>query len=635
MPAERKGESQVIRHYMVKEGEELWDVEKFESKTLHEAFMNALKNYPNNPFLGTRVGDDYQWLNYAEVAKRSQAIGSGLLALGFEPHAAKVGISSINRLEWNLIEYACNGFSLCLVPLYDTLGKEGVLHITTECKLSVVFCNAEKVKTLVGQFREAGTVRVLITYTPLDAEQKKLLEEEKITVYSLEEVEKMGNEKLQAWVAPDVDEIATICYTSGTTGLPKGVELSHRNFVTAAYGLSSVEVKVDHTDVHVSYLPSAHVFERVMAAVVVMVGARMGYYSGDPRKLFDDLVVLKPTIFVTVPRLLGRLYDKVMEAVAANGISKAVFDQAYESKLGSLREGYLTHKVWDPMVFAKIKEKLGGNVRFIITGSAPLAPNLMDFLRICFCCPVLEGYGQTETACGGTRNLLWDTDTGHVGVPSPTIEIKLVDVPEMNYFATDDPPRGEICFRGPTCSKGYFNNPEKTKELIDENGWTHSGDVGCIFPNGNVKIIDRVKNLFKLSIGEYIAPEKIEQIFTQSKWVAQAFVHGESLKASLVAVLVPDHEVLLKWAEETAHESKGNFEALCADPKVNKLIMEDITALGKKFDLKSFEFPKKIFLSHQIFSVENDLLTPTFKLKRPQAKAAYKAQLEELYQGLE
>jgi len=217
----------------------------------------------------------------------------------------------------------------------------------------------------------------------------------------------------------------------------------------------------------------------------------------------------------------------------------------------------------------------------------------------------------------------------------PTIEVKLVDVLDMKYFATDDPPRGEICFRGPTCTSGYYRNPEKTQELIDENGWLHSGDVGCVYPNGNVRIIDRVKNIFKLSIGEYVAPEKIEQILTQSKYIAQAFVHGESLKASVIAVLVPDSEVLLKWAEDNNHPSKGDFAALCQDEVVNKLIFDDMTAVGKKQELKSFEFPRKIFLSSVPFSVDNDILTPTFKLKRPQAKAAYTEHLAKLYEGVE
>jgi long-chain acyl-CoA synthetase len=361
----------------------------------------------------------------------------------------------------------------------------------------------------------------------------------------------------------------------------------------------------------------------------------MGYYTGDVRKLFEDIDVLKPTIFVTVPRLLGRLYDKVMEAVRIGGIKQAMFDKAYGDKLADLKLGYYTNTLWDNLVFSKVKGKLGGNVRFIITGSAPISPNLLDFLRICFCCPVLEGYGQTETCASGTRTLWGDTDTGHVGIPQPSIELKLVDVPEMNYFSTDQPPRGEICFRGPTCTSGYYNNPEKTKETIDENGWIHTGDVGCLFPNGNVKIIDRKKNIFKLSVGEYVAPEKLENFFNQSKFVSQSFIYGDSIKASVVGIIVPDSEVLLKWAEDNNHASKGNLPALCQDEAINKMILDDMIKVGKKNDLKGFEFPKKIFLSPELFSVENDLLTPTFKLKRAQAKDRYMEQINLLYEGVD
>jgi len=359
----------------------------------------------------------------------------------------------------------------------------------------------------------------------------------------------------------------------------------------------------------------------------------MGYYTGDVRKLFDDIAILKPSIFVTVPRLLGRLYDKVMEAVRIGGITQAMFEKAYSDKEADLKKGYYNNAVWDNLVFSKVRNKLGGNVRFIITGSAPIAPNLLDFLRISFCCPVLEGYGQTETCCAGTRTLWSDTDTGHVGIPQPSIELKLVDVPEMNYFSTDNPPRGEICFRGPPCSTGYYKSPEKTVELIDDRGWIHSGDVGCLFPNGNVKIVDRKKNIFKLSLGEYVAPEKIENVFVQSKFVAQNFVHGDSLKASVVGIIVPDQEVLLKFAEDTDHPQKGNFAALCQDEAINKMILDDIINVGKKCGLKGFEFPRKIYLSTQLFTVDNDLLTPTFKLKRAQAKHYFTEQINQMYEG--
>jgi len=300
-----------------------------------------------------------------------------------------------------------------------------------------------------------------------------------------------------------------------------------------------------------------------------------------------------------------------------------------------LKEGYLTHAVWDYLVFGKIKEKLGGRVRLMFSGSAPLSQTVHAFLRVCFGVPVVEGYGQTENSAALSVQAAWDVGTvGHVGFPLPTVEIKLVDVPEMNYLTSDKPhPRGELCYRGPVTCKGYFKNQAKTDELIDKHGWYHSGDVASIDELGRIKIIDRSKNIFKLSQGEYIAPEKIENIYVQSQWVAQSFVYGDSLKSSLVAVVVPDFEVLGPWAKEKKHPHADSPKELCNDPEIVKMVLEDMTKVGKANKMLGFEFVSTITLVPDAFSVDNDLLTPTFKLKRPQAKKAFQAQLDEMYKG--
>jgi len=204
----------------------------------------------------------------------------------------------------------------------------------------------------------------------------------------------------------------------------------------------------------------------------------------------------------------------------------------------------------------------------------------------------------------------------------------------MNYLSSDKPyPRGEVCFRGNNACKGYFKSDTKTKELIDANGWYHTGDIGAFIEGGRLKIVDRVKNIFKLSIGEYIAPEKLENIFVQSGWVAQCFVYGDSLKSVLVAVVVPDFEVLTPWAKEKGLSVEP--KALCADKAVNKMILADMVEKGKANKLRPFEQVAEITLVETAFSVENDLLTPTFKLKRPQAKTAYSKDIERMYVGKE
>jgi long-chain acyl-CoA synthetase len=285
--------------------------------------------------------------------------------------------------------------------------------------------------------------------------------------------------------------------------------------------------------------------------------------------------------------------------------------------------------MWDTTVFAGVKAKLGGNVRLMVTGSAPIAPYVMEFLRICFACPVVEGYGQTECSAACTTTPIDETGVGNVGVPFASVELKLVDVPAMNYFASDKPhPRGEICVRGPICCKGYYKEEAKTKELIDENGWYHTGDVGELLADGSLKITDRVKNIFKLSHGEYIAPEKIENSYLQSSFVAQIYVHGESIKSCLIAIVVPSVENLQTWAKERGKTE--DIAKLCVDPEVNAMILKDMDAVAKNEKLRGFEIVKAIHLHPNMFTSQ-DLLTPTFKMKRPQAAAFFATQLAEMY----
>jgi long-chain acyl-CoA synthetase len=262
-------------------------------------------------------------------------------------------------------------------------------------------------------------------------------------------------------------------------------------------------------------------------------------------KLNQDLALVKPTIFASVPRLYQRLYQTIKEKLdKLEGYKKTMADYAYNTKKYYLQNGgHVTHSIpysliiglWDKMVFSKTKEAFGGRVRYMITASAPISGEILDFIKIVACCPVLEGYGQTESTGGSFLTHPSDPLSDHVGGPLSHTEFKLVDVPEMKYTSTDvdeqgrPQPRGEICFRGPSLFKGYYKEHEKTKEALDDEGWLHSGDVGVLLPNGSVKIVDRKKNIFKLSQGEYIAPEKLENIYMKVKGVQEAFVYGDSL----------------------------------------------------------------------------------------------------------
>ena len=442
---------------------------------------------------------------------------------------------------------------------------------------------------------------------------------------------------------PSIHFIIVFVILSSSFHIAKGALLTHENMVSAIVGVGDI-FPFETTDRHLSYLPLAHIFERIIMAQIFMQGASIAFFRGDPLLLIEDFQACRPTVLAAAPRVLNKIYDKIQVGIAAaGGMKKKLFDAAVATKTKNLlTKGQLTHAVYDRLMFNKIKKGLGLDcLRSVVSGSAPLSKTVMNFYRIMLGIPVVEGYGQTENAACCTISLPEDMSTsGHVGIPNPAVEIVLVDVPEMGYRHTDTDHkgqpcqgRGEILARGPTVFKGYYKDPVKTKEAVDEEGWLHSGDIGLWTTDGNLQIIDRKKNIFKLSQGEYVAPEKIENVVIQSLLIGQAFVHGDSLQSALVAVIVPDEDptrTLLENSEEPAL-AKASFSEICKSDKLKSIIMADLTKLGRANGLLGFEIPKSIHLSDEEFSTENGLLTPTFKLKRQQARDKYEKEIERMY----
>merc|ERR1712072_1329229 len=319
-------------------------------------------------------------------------------------------------------------------------------------------------------------------------------------------------------------DIATLMYTSGTTGNPKGVILTQKALVSGITAvcdkLQAVGSDVSEDDVFFSYLPLAHIFDRMTEELLISKGGSIGYWQGDVKQILDDVGALKPTFFCGVPRIFDRIYSAVMAKMNASFVAGLLYKFAVSRKFGAMKRGLRQSEAapfMDKLIFNKVKARLGGNVRLMISGGAPLAPHVEKFLRVAMCCAVVQGYGLTETCAASFVAVPDDMEMmSTIGVPFPSIEYRLEAVPEMNYYPSSDPPRGEIILRGPSVFAGYYKDKKQTDGAIDKGGYFHTGDVGEIQPSGALKIIDRKKNIFKLSQGEYVAVEVLESAYKKN-----------------------------------------------------------------------------------------------------------------------
>lgn len=616
--------------------------------TLYENYEFAAKSFKNNPLYGTRriseggEAGDYVWMTYWEANQQAKEFAGGLMKNDMIPVVdgmRMLALFSKNRTEWAIAEQAMFRQGGTTVPLYDTLGNDVLEYVINQTNLTSVLCAKSETEKLLKVAEKCETLKHIIQMEPPTEAEVASAKNFGISLTSFEAVRELGIKNPVEPTPPKPDDIATFCYTSGTTGMPKGVLLSHCNLVSALAGCVMRGIIVRDDDVHLSYLPLAHVMERLVQIVLVGAGARIGFFQGDTLKIVSDLAKLRPTVFPTVPRLLTRVYDKIIATASGSPVKKFMFNTALKLKTAHMKSTMsLTHWFWDRLVFDKISKKVGlDRCRVVITGSAPIDGKITEFMQAVFSLKMLEGYGQTETSAASTLTAPDDISNGHVGAPTPAVEIKLADVPDMDYLSTDtmhdDTPcagRGEICFRGPAVFKGYYKLPDKTAEALDEDGWCHTGDIGIWLTGGQLMIVDRKKNMFKLSQGEYVAAEKIENVYSGCEMVGQVFVYGDSLKHYLVAIVVPNQHAVESWAKANGHGGES-FEELVKLPELKAAVLKEMTTTGRAAKLNGFELAKAVHLTSEQFTAENNLLTPSFKLKRHDAKKKYKAEIDKLY----
>ncbi|ORX97316.1 acetyl-CoA synthetase-like protein [Basidiobolus meristosporus CBS 931.73] len=582
----------------------------------------------------------YQWYTYADVTRISREIGCGLLKLGLN-NGDKLTIFSRTSPEWIMMSQACFSQSLTIVTAYETLGADGLKHALNEGEISVVFTTAELLKVIVEIMADVPSLKhVIYMDKAKNAVIDSLSSNPQLSVHTYEEVRALGAENLVEASLPSPEDLACIMYTSGSTGNPKGVMLSHANVVAGIAGIDKfIRPFLDpDTDVLITYLPLAHILEFLVENYAMFLGIPMGYAS--PRTLTDtsvrqckgDLRELRPTVMCGVPAVWETIRKGVMSQVEGSGrITQILFDLALRNK--SFLNSYgIPTSILDTIVFNKIKEATGGRLRFALSGGAPIAPATSEFLTTCIC-PIIQGYGMTEaTAMATFMNPDVKTSQSN-GPPVPCCEIKLVDVEETNYRSTNDPPQGEVWVRGPAIMKGYFKNTELTKEVITEDGWLMTGDIGQWLPDGTLGIIDRKKNLVKLSNGEYIALEKLESLYKTSYYADQVCVYADSYKNRPVAIIVCSESKLRDLAQQQGVTEAGSMgrKELADSDQVRKAILQDMNSIAKKNKFVSAEMLHDVFISDEDWTSDNGLLTAAQKLKRREIVDRYKEKIEALY----
>lgn len=607
-----------------------------------DIFRLSAEKSPDNPMLGRREIIDgkagkYVWQTYKEVYDIVIRLGNSIRTIGVGK-GEKCGIYGANSPEWIISMEACNAHGLYCVPLYDTLGAGAIEFIICHAEVSLAFSEEKKISELLKTAPNSTKyLKNIVSFGEVSNVQRIEAERHGLSIYSWDQFLKLGEGKHFELPEKKRSDICTIMYTSGTTGDPKGVLLTNESIIYLLEGvkklLKTINEELTSTDVYLSYLPLAHIFDRVIEELFIYEAASIGFWRGDVKILVEDIAALKPTIFCAVPRVLERIYNGLQQKLSDGGfLKKTLFNFAFNHKHSNMVKGKPHEQaapLFDKIVFKKVKEGLGGRVRLILSGAAPLAAHIESFLRVVACAHVLQGYGLTES-CGGTFVSIPNElqMLGTVGPPVPNVDIRLESVPEMGYDALASTPRGEICIRGKTLFSGYYKREDLTQEVFID-GWLHTGDVGEWQPDGAMKIIDRKKNIFKLSQGEYVAVENLENIYSHVAAIESIWVYGNSYESYLVAVVCPSKIQIEHWAKE--HNVSGDFETICQNQKTKEFILGEFNRVAKDKKLKGFELIKGVHLDTVPFDMERDLITPSYKKKRPQLLKYYQKEIDEMY----
>ncbi len=572
--------------------------------------------------LAFKFGEAWHRLSGSEAIERIRNIAVGLSALGVKA-GDKLAIISENRPEWSLTDLAILSLRAVNVPIYTTQAVEQIRYILEDSGAKMLFVSGKKLfKHAEEAIRSVESIKKLIFF---DDDAKPENDNRAVT---LAEVEKHGEKNENGESFDEMldelktDDLATIIYTSGTTGEPKGVMLSHECFTSNITAISK-GLPIKSTDRSLAVLPLSHIFERTVFYVLCANGVSIHYCAAFDQ-IASHLLEVKPTIMTAVPRLFEQVYHKIVKkGKAAGGMKTRLFDwsldvgqdywkakDTHESVSPALAA---KHALASKIVFSKWRAGVGGKLRFFVSGGAPLSKKL-SYAFWAAGIPILQGYGMTE-ACVACANRPDDSKAGSIGKPFEGIEMKI---------AESD---GEILIRGNNVMQGYHGKPEETGRAIDADGFYHTGDVGYIDEDGHFFITDRIKDLFKLSNGKYVAPQQVEALLKQSPLVSQPVVVGSGRK-QVGALIVPDWDALKDALKNEGIAAEGSREELCENPHVIKRVQRDAVELTR--ELSDYERVKRIYLLPREFSIDKGEMTPTLKIKRSVIDEKYSEAIDDI-----
>lgn len=583
-------------------------------KRLIDILPYQIENSPRLDCICDKQNGIWQKYSSKEVKEIADKFSLGLLSMGFQ-RGDKFAIISNNRSEWNFVDIGILQIGGIDVPVYPTMSQEEYIYIFNDSQVRLVFVAGielyEKVKKIISKTKSVQDI-----YTFDKIEDKKNWKE----ILSLADESLIDKLKIiEGTIKPD--DLATIIYTSGTTGVPKGVMLTHHNILSDVLSLKQI-IKINYKHRMISFLPICHIFERTAIYFYLTVGGSI-YYAESIDKIVENFQEIKPNYFTTVPRLLEKIYEKIMEkGRSLKGIKKSIFGWAVNlanhfDEQGNNNFFYnLRLKAARKLVFSKWKAALGGEVLGIISGAAALQPRLARIFTGAGI-PVREGYGLTETSPVLTCNRFEKGQyfLGTVGMAIPGVKIKI------------DEESGEILVKGENVFKGYYNKPDLTEKVFDKDGWFHTGDIGELLNGKYLKITDRLKEVFKTSGGKFVAPLPIENKMKESWFIKNIMVIGENRKYT-AALIIPNSVFIFNWYRKKGLGNLGIDEIIKTDI-VKERIWKDIQKYNKKFS--HIEQIKKFEILPNDWTVETGELTPTLKLKRKVILEKYKDVIEKIY----